>query len=152
MQTISISGLSKNKVVTNEMINLVKKLTEQFEVGQYDLANGAFAVAETFNAKPADTVNYQTHKKYIRVHIILSGFEMFLSSQMRSKTFLEVAPYDAETDVLYLKGETAYEPILLQSEEFMVVYPGEVYKSGVAIPKAISRTVKKLTIYVPKEQ
>lgn len=150
MRTRFISDLKVNKVITNEMIDLVKKLQANFETGRCDLANGAFAIAETLMARPADKMNYQTHKKYIRVHVVLGGFEMLLLSQSK-RGLLEAAPYDTESDTQYLKGGTTYEPILIQSGEYLTVYPGEVYKSGVAIPKATSREVKKLTIYIPKE-
>ena len=150
MITRFVSDLKVNKVITNEMIDLVKKLEGNFDTGRYDLANGVFAIAETLMARPIETVNYQAHKKYIRVHVVLGGFEMLIFSQSKMG-LLEVAPYDTESDTQYLKGGTTYEPILIQNGEYLTVYPGEVYKSGVAVPSATSCEVKKLTIYIPKE-
>ena len=150
MRTRFISDLKANKVVTNEMIDLVKRLGANFETGNFTLANGAFAVAEIFNARPADKMNYKAHKKYIRLHVVLEGFEMLLLSLAKQENFIDASPYDAETDTQYLKGGTTYEPLLIQSGEFVTVYPGEVYKSGVSIPNSISCHVKKLTIYIPK--
>jgi len=91
--------------------------------------------------KPAEEGQFEAHRKYIDVMIMIDGEEMIYVKEVnRLKEITQ--PYDEEKDILFAKPETDGTAVRLKPGMFCILFPQDAH-----IPGRISTTsmpVKKL--------
>lgn len=147
MESKLLYELIGNKLVTSEMIHLVNELKANFKTGRYPLANGAYANAQTYTTYDENTRNYENHRLFIDIQIVLEGKEVIWVASAADAAFSVVRPY--VPDIELMNGPVREEPIVLNSEEFLILHPGQAHKYGCTIPTTPATNVKKVIIKVP---
>ena len=94
-------------------------------------------------SKPEEKCIYETHRKYLDLHYIVSGIERIATADITTLTCH--VPYSEEKDICFLTGEADgyYD---LKSGQFMVCYPNDAHKAAIMKnqPTPIQKVVLKI--------
>ncbi len=137
------SGLGEGVRKGLEYISAHINELENFKPGRYtiDGDNIFFEVSESITTEPSGKF-FESHKKYIDIHITLSGEEWFGYAMI--KQLKESKPYDELTDTAYYTGEGIYNQVL--PGHFILFMPEDAHKCGVFFHNR--GTVKSLVLKV----
>lgn len=107
-------------------LDAVKALGEDLEPGRYEFPGGYFMVQEG-EAKPLYEGDFEAHRKYIDVQILLEGTEYVAFAPTGSLTVTK--PYSEERDIFFLTGK---EKQLIRFERgmFWAAFPQDAHKPG----------------------
>ncbi len=103
-----------------------------------------YAVINEYETTPAYKVNFEGHKKYADVQIILEGAEL-MEVAFLNGTEEEVSPYN-EKDKYKVKAQADTE-VIVKANEFAVFFPNDLHKPCVN-PGYNPSKIKKLLIKV----
>lgn len=118
------------------------------ELGIHKLDNGNFFVRAEYETKNYEETFIEAHKKYIDIHLILSGSEIIEVESIEKLKIKE--EYNEDKDCLILSGETQ-KKILLLEDDFLICYPQDAHRVGIKNFK--KSKVKKIVIkLLTKEQ
>ncbi len=110
---------------------LGEKDAESLEIGKYMIdGDRVFASVQQYVSHQPEEVRYEAHDKYIDVQCIVSGKEAIYLADRKNMTVSE--PYDSKNDVVFFSDVDGVEPQILSDMEFLVIYPEEAHKPGVA--------------------
>lgn len=116
---------------------------EKPEVGRYEFEGGYFMVQKG-TTNPLENGNFEVHRKYIDVQIILEG-----SEEMAWNTLADLTPaiaYNPETDAEFLSGK--FDHVMeITTGMFYAVFPEDGHKPGSHTEKAHDYT--KIVIKLP---
>jgi len=113
------------------------------ENGKYEIeGNTIFAMVNRYETKPAESLKWEAHKKYIDIQLVVSGEEK-IGVQAREK-MNPVTDYDGETDVYFFEG--GGNTFVLSENTFAVIFPHEAHKPGILLHETSS--VKKIVVKV----
>lgn len=84
----------------------------------------------TYHTTDAQTRIWEAHRRYLDIHVVLSGEEYVYVSNLTRMTCETV--YDSETDAALYQGE-ADVIVRLRPGDFLVCYPEDVHKAGVQL-------------------
>ncbi|MFK7775018.1 MAG: YhcH/YjgK/YiaL family protein [Saprospiraceae bacterium] len=102
----------------------------KFQIGKMEIdGDNLFAIGAEYETRRAEEALWEAHKKYIDVHWILSGSERVGLSSTEESTITK--PYDAEKD--FFNCETIGQTIDLKEGYFLLLFPGEIHKTSIAI-------------------
>ena len=117
------------------------------EIGKYMIdGDRVYANVQQYVTKSYDEAKYEAHDHYIDVQCIVSGEEAIY---LVDREGLEVRePYNSAKDVIFYEDAGETEPIILHDIEFVVIYPHEAHKPGVAPgeKKEVSKIVFKIRV------
>lgn len=122
----------------------VKRMESPFLIGREELQDGAFALLVK-NENIESTSLYESHTRYIDLHIIVEGFERFSYTPTQQLELVEV--YNEENDCAMYEGVPS-GICDLQPGMFIVFYPGEGHIPN-QIVKNDMRKVTKIIIKIP---
>ena len=88
-------NLQGEKLVTEEMLSLVEKLSKNWVEGRYELSDGAYANAESYMTKEESV--FERHEKFIDIQIVMEGMEVIEMITPRVKQ-----EYDANRDIEFV--------------------------------------------------
>jgi len=104
-----------------------------------------YATRFTYETVPAEESFFEAHKKYLDIHIMLSGSER-----------VEIAPPESLTefdrveanDFYAYRGEGDYK-LTLSPGDFLVVFPGDAHRIKMQAdgPETVTKAVFKIRIY-----
>ena len=116
---------------------------ENFKTGKYEIDgdNIFFEICESITTKPSEKF-FEAHKKYIDIHINLSGEEWFGYAPVNQ--LKESTPYDITTDTAYYTGEGLYNQV--PHGHFILFMPEDAHKCGIYFQDR--GTVKSLVLKV----
>jgi YhcH/YjgK/YiaL family protein len=105
-----------------------------------------FALAFGYETKSLEMAKWEAHKKYIDIHITVSGKEKIGYAELENLEVVE--KYNEETDCMFLKGEGQF--LALDNEHFAMFYPGEGHKPAIFINECeqVRKVVIKILVYV----
>lgn len=86
----------------------------------------------TYSTAEAQTRIWEAHRRYIDIHVVLSGEENLHVSNL-SRMTCETA-YNPETDAALYQGEPD-AVVRLRPGDFLLCYPEDVHKTGVRLSK-----------------
>ncbi|MCX7024580.1 MAG: YhcH/YjgK/YiaL family protein [Spirochaetes bacterium] len=97
-----------------------------------------YASLSSYETKPEAACGYETHRKHIDIHILMSGNEFV---DVRGVADLSVAvPYDEKDDIEYYSdrgcgasAEAAVQRVRLASDVAAIFFPEDAHKPGVAV-------------------
>lgn len=136
-----------SKFVTADF--LVKEIVnEKFIVGRKNSDNEkVYANRFILNTKPVEECVAEVHKRYIDIHIDVSGEEDVLIQQVNDES--SKSGYNANEDYqLYNVSERA-QKIKMGKGYFLLLFPGEVHTVGVSSDKThqtLEKSVVKIEI------
>lgn len=81
-----------------------------------------------YETKHAEERFWESHKKYIDLHFILEGKEQIGYEQFDRMTIKE--DYNEVDDYFLLEGKLT-STVLLQKNDFMILYPNDVHMTGI---------------------
>lgn len=113
-----------------------------------DLAGGAFALEQVYNAKRRADVFLESHRKYIDVQLVLSGAERMEVIDISRLTVSQ--PYLAERDLIKYADSTATSHLTMTAGNVAIFFPVDGHLSTL-LPDAGSVLVRKSVVKVPVE-
>ncbi len=130
-------------VVDQALDYLQKTDFSNIEIGRHHINDQLDAIVDEYETVAAESSQYEAHKKYIDVQLILSGEEYMgvvpLTYQTPSK------PYDAEKDfALY---QVAGQMIHVKTNMFVIFFPTDLHMPCIGTPpRKIRKVVMKAQI------
>lgn len=141
--------------VTNDFVNPKFKKAYEFlkqdniaelEAGRYEIdGDDVFANVSEYDTVPADSKNYEAHKKYFDVQFIVSGEEQMLVVPIAEAS--ESGKFDESTDYGEYKSDSTPSQVVLTAGTYAVVGPEDAHKPGCQLGDAPSH-VKKVVVKV----
>lgn len=101
--------------------------------GRHDIAPGVTVQIQHYETKPDHEVRWEAHRAHIDLQLLISGQERIGIAAIES---LVAEPYDAERDLLWLDGDG--DSVTLGPNEFVLLWPEDAHRPGVAIDSAES--------------
>ena len=124
-------------LLTDEFLASVGTETQKLDgdalyVTRFDYDTVPFA--ETF---------YESHKKYLDIHVMVKGCERVDIANPEGLTL-----YESKGDFYGYHGE-AEQSVLLRPGDFLVVFPGDAHRLKIAVdrPEPVSKVVFKIQVY-----
>ena len=102
------------------------------------------AVQLEYSTTDWDYDKFETHRKYIDVHVIIEGVERVGLNY--TEELEPMTEYDGLNDYQLFRGMTRDE-FVLQKEDFIVLFPGEAHLTGGRIKQ--KQKVKKIVYKIP---
>lgn len=96
---------------------------EQLPPGKYPVGKG-FAFVQEGNTRSFDEADFEVHRNYLDVQILLEGSEMWEYADRADLTVK--TPYDPEADIEWLSGHGS--KIQMKPGMFYLVYPDDGHK------------------------
>lgn len=123
--------------ITEEFLASVSK--DRVELKGSDV----YATRFTYETVPAEESFFEAHKKYLDIHIMLSGSER-----------VEIAPpekleeFDRKDDFYAYRGEGDYK-LVLSPGDFLVVFPNDAHKIKMQVdgPETVTKAVFKIRVH-----
>lgn len=89
-----------------------------------------FGIGLEYQTKESKDCLWESHRKYLDVHVVLEGEELVQVSDI--DTMETSKEYDEENDYSLYNGVYEQE-IILSKGMFLVLYPNEVHKTAIAL-------------------
>ena len=144
---MKITELKSCPGVTDAMVDQVLALLIDLKCGRYEFEGGAYANAETYETVESKDKQFEAHRKFIDVQIIVEGQETIEVADVNSPEFEVTVPY--VHDIVFMNGPVKSRKIELQEGEFCVLYPQDAHKPCTNLDG--SHKVKKIVIKLPIE-
>ncbi len=127
-----------------------KFLTDQnlqaLDTGRHELeGTELYATVHEYIPKAADSVDFESHRKYAHLEYVASGQEKI--SMLPINETIITTPYNEEKDVVYLSAIEADERIATP-EKFFVFFPTDAYQPSVKVNPQDSTHVKKIVVKI----
>lgn len=124
-------------------IDYIKALDgEKLELGRHDVDEGFYFNVIDYSPGLEDEILYESHRKYIDIQRIVSGFEKLMVTDVMRLT--PVTSYNEEQDYVNYSGRNNKSGIILCSDTCVVLYPKDahkavLFKSGVRVKKIVGK-------------
>jgi len=101
---------------------------QNLDVGKYHInSDDLFYIVDEYKTKPSDEGKLEAHKKYIDIHVVISGSELIghalLSNQKISRE------YDVDNDYALYEGHCSF--VKLVPGSFLIIHPNDLHMPGV---------------------
>lgn len=120
----NIKDLLRDVELPQDIIDFINYLNADITLGRHELSNGNFAVVMELNSKidNGEEREYEVHRKYFDIQILLIGEEIMSTCQYNSLKITR--PYDEKTDYEFFCSKPIsfvplkpFEPLLINKEE-----------------------------------
>lgn len=144
IRIFQLNELGQVKGLPAEVIDKVFELQKDPVLGRYDFAEKIYINVETYVPVPFDEKEYEAHRDYVDVQILLKGKENIYVADVADQGFKITKPY--VPDIMFMDGEVPLTPIPLNEGEFCVLEPKDAHKpcirqddaeDGVIVIKAV---------------
>ncbi len=144
---IFINDLNKVKELSSEIYNFITDGTRcnaDIPDGRIDFSDGSYGIVSSYQTQFRDDKEYESHRKYIDVQMLLKGSE-----------YIEVAPittltvtkdYSEEKDVMFFSNAVEGANIVLEPMKPVILLPETGHMPGVIYKEAV--TVKKIVFKI----
>lgn len=135
--------LSENIKKCFEYFN--KNDLKNMENGTYEIqGKDIFVNIVEYETTTQDKRPWEAHKKYLDIHIIISGEEIINTNFINNLT---QKAYIEEEDFLPMEGNKK-TAILLQENDFLICYPNDAHMTAIKVdePKKIKKAIFKVKI------
>lgn len=120
-----------------------KARLDTLKPGKYVIdGDNAFAMITEGPEKDFDQSAWESHRKYIDLHYVISGEEKIGAAPVA--TAAVTRPYDAEHDIANYTADGKY--YIATPSEFFLFFPGDAHRPGIKTPG--HETDKKLVIKI----
>ena len=87
-----------------------------------------YANCETYSPKPAETSEFESHRRYADVQFVGAGAEMI--GHAPTETLPVTTPYSEEEDIAYYSPPGRFTRIAVPAGTFVVLYPEDGHMPG----------------------
>jgi biofilm protein TabA len=123
-----------------ELYSFIKIYTDKKIGVWHNIKDDKFKVI-ILNQYNYDVGIFESHKKYIDIHIVLKGVDcVFLAEDNEVESIRE---YDENLDYSLIKSKIK-EEIIIEENKYCILYPGEFHSNRFKDPKTIKIVVKKI--------
>ena len=121
------------------------------ENGEYEIVGKEiFATVNTYLTEPRECKKPESHNEYIDVQYLGSGEEtIYFESQSREHIVTE--DYAKERDLLFYKQIAERNCAVLQTGDFVVLFPWELHRPG-CNAKIAAQSVQKIVVKVRRKK
>ena len=134
----------------SEVVNKVLELAKNPVLGRYDFDNKIYINVETYEPVPFTEKEYESHKDYVDVQILLKGKEKICIAPVADPGFKITKPY--VPDIQFMDGPVVFGSVDLHEGEFCVLTPEVAHKPCIRQDDAEGDvTVIKAVIKLPVE-
>jgi len=114
--------------------------------GRYEIADGIHATVQSVNTRPAEERNFEAHRQYVDVHIVLEGSERLDVAAPVGEDVKLVQEYDGQKDLVFFTKPKDYSTIILKPGWFAVFFPADGHRPccSVGEPQAIRKVCVKI--------
>ncbi len=142
----SLENIAFYNNIPQNVIDFIKTLTPQIEVGRYEIDNDSYANIDVYETKNLNDCKFEAHKNYIDIQMLLSGIEELDYTPVKGLTISE--EYDVKRDVMFFENPNRIsDSVILEAGKFALIYPHEAHRPQVAF-NATSKTVKKVVVKI----
>ena len=105
-----------------------------FEVGRYELDGGAYVVLQSYQSKLRQNANYEAHKKYTDIQVVISGCEIIsIESLDAMYKYPVITPYNEEKDVELYTPNCDGIDYVLNDGDFLIIPPRDAHAPGINV-------------------
>lgn len=126
INVFKLAELGLVKGLPAEVIDKVFELQKNPVLGRYDFENNIYINVETYEPVSFEEKEFEAHKNYVDVQILLKGKENIFVADAADQGFKITKPY--VPDIVFMDGEVPSEPILLNEGEFCILTPEHAHK------------------------
>lgn len=116
--------------------------------GRHDvLGDDCFALIQSYTTKPLAQAEFEAHRKYADIQLILAGEETLLWAPLENVGPV-TKPYVAERDIAFFASPAHSTPLQLRAGEFAVFFPEDAHAPGLQTngPCAVRKVVMKVRV------
>ena len=131
----------------DEVINKVYELKENPVLGRYEFGNGLYMNVETYETSKFEDKDFEAHKEYVDVQIVLRGCENIYVARTNDPSFRVTKEY--VPDIMFMDGPVENHPVTLEAGECCVLEPEHAHKPCIRIGRYYPEQVIKAVIKIP---
>ena len=120
---------------------------ESLQPGTYELdGRKVYAVLQEYETKPESTCQWECHRKYIDVQMLLEGEEEIGWTEIDSLT--ECEEYDEERDIMMAADAKHASMLVLSAKQFAIFTPHDAHKPLCLhkVPGNVKKVVFKIAV------
>ena len=142
----SLENMSIYDNIPQNVINFVKTLTPETEIGRYEIDKNSYANIDVYETKNLKDCKFEAHKNYIDIQMLLSGIEELDYTPVKDLIVSE--KYDEKRDIMFFENpDRISDSVILEVGKFALIYPHEAHRPQVAFNTKL-KTVKKVVIKI----
>jgi biofilm protein TabA len=123
----------------------LKKLSADTPIGKIEVKQEqVFILVQNYRTSPAEEKNWEAHRKYLDIQLMLAGREKILHAPTGELSPL--GPYQAEKDVQLFHHSNHSTELILNPGDFAIFYPEDGHKPGCLVDGAceVTKAVAKV--------
>ncbi len=123
---------------------------KNFENGVYHIeGEDLFVNIVEYTTTTIENRFFETHKKYIDLHLMLTGTEEIHLNFLQNMTIKEA--YSEEKEMILLEGNTVQDGnsyVRMTENDFLICYPEDAHCTGVQVnePQTIKKAIFKIKV------
>lgn len=117
------------------------------QTGREELAGGAFALEQVYEAKPRPEGFFESHRKYIDVQVIIAGTELMEVADIARLSV--TLPFVPERDLIKYADCTQASRLFMQPGDAAIFYPEDGHMPSLRVdgaPALVRKTVVKVPV------
>ncbi|HET8885521.1 MAG TPA: YhcH/YjgK/YiaL family protein [Salinimicrobium sp.] len=138
VENLSSYGLKSDFIIRDLKNN-------NFQSGKFMVADSQFGIGLEYETQPEEKAVWEAHRKYLDVHVILSGEECVQIADISNMD--ETSDYSNENDYQIFTGKKEQE-IHLKPGCFLILFPHEVHKTSIQVESSTSVRKKVFKILI----
>jgi YhcH/YjgK/YiaL family protein len=151
MLTDTINNLSRYDSIIPHIKSIGRYLDKNniklLDPGKYPIENeAAYLLIQNYTTNHESDKKWESHRKYIDIQLVLSGFEYI--GYCPAKSLIPTEDYNESKDIIFYKEiKDGFSRLYIQADTFAVFSPGEAHKPGCHIsePSAVKKAVFKIS-------
>lgn len=147
MDTLDTGYEQYNKIILDTLNYLKNHDFSGMADGRYAVDDKIFFNLNRYKTKEIDECRPECHRKYIDIQYMAKGEEC-LGWCPLSPDLTELAPYDADKDVVFYKELIPESCIILTQGSFAVLYPEDVHRPCMYVDEP-GEPVTKIVVKIP---
>ena len=136
-----------DNTLLHKAISYASQLDSTTPDGRYDIeGDDLFALVASYETSPAEERQFEAHKKYIDIQVILKGEETIGVSLANDLPLIET--YSEEKDVMFFESPEAISTLVMKPGYFAVFYPHDIHRPNCLLQgkQAVRKVVVKVKI------
>jgi YhcH/YjgK/YiaL family protein len=141
------SNIRKYSTLVHQLeqgLNKYEEIKTGLEVGRYEF-EGGFLMVQKGGTKPMKDGDFEAHKKYVDLQIVVSGSEEIAWCDIDNMVLSQ--PYSEEKDVQFFEAEEKHT-MLITEGMFYIAFPHDGHKAvrHTLEPKSFTKVIIKLPV------
>ncbi len=123
----------------------LESMTAESEAGRYPISDDAFVNHMTITTIPEEKGRYEGHARYADLQFVVEGCEVIDACDGANLPLAENKL--EESDLCFFEAPSSFTRFTLRKGDFVLLFPGEAHRPGVAfegVPSTVVKSVGKL--------